>query len=56
MQGHVDALSAVVEGLSSRHAVAFLVAAGHVLNQREWSVQAYSTLLWPQFGFETLVA
>jgi len=54
--GHVDALCAVVEGLSSRHAVAFLVAAGHVLNRQEWAVQAYSTLLWPQFGFETLVA
>ena len=54
--GHVDALCAVVEGLSSRHAVAFLVAAGHVLNRQEWSVQAYTTLLWPQFGFETLVA
>jgi len=54
--GHVDALCAVVEGLSSQHAVAFLVAAGHVLDRREWSVQAYTTLLWPQFAFETLVA
>ena len=54
--GHVDAVCALVARRSAQHAVAYLAAAGHVLNRQEWAEQAYSTLLWPQFEFKTLVS
>ena len=54
--GHVDAVCARVARGSAQHAVAYLAAAGHVLNRQEWAQQAYSTLLWPQFEFKTLVS
>jgi len=52
--GHVEALCELVG--RQQHADAFLVVARHTLNRQQWSVQAYTTFLWPQFVFETLVA
>jgi len=52
--GHIAAVCMLADTLP--HAVAYLVATGQVLNRREWSQEAYNTLLWPQFAFETLVS